>query len=322
MFFILHSNFFDIIISILIVLNIIFTLILSIDNLKKDLNKDNNNNNKLTKIKSFKFITVIIYVITIAIILMKIAKKYNVDSYLILIYYSSFVIATKKLLSKSIKDLTSENKMSYIGTTSLFLIFFSSNASQLYLNMPLNVQHTIKEYLLLLFLIIKIIFFIFCVIINLSILVSNIAILFNKSLKKMKELFSRFLIKKFELQLYDFYLSSKYSKKLFTLDIIIFIILCPFQIITYFVFASIVLFLRFLLKKILNFGNILTNYFDNSQKIISKALKISIIFSLLIVYVVTVYNPKIICNNSKDVYNLLVTVILIPIIYDSIKSKS
>ena len=61
---------------------------------------------------------------------------------------------------------------------------------------------------------------------------------------------------------------------------------------------------------------------DNSQKIISKALKISIIFSLLIVYVVTVYNPKIICNNSKDVYNLLVTVILIPIIYDSIKSKS
>lgn len=320
MFFILHSNFFDIIISILIVLNIVFTLILSIDNLKKDLNKDNNN--KLTKIKSFNFITVIIYVIAIAIILMKIAKKYNVDSYLILIYYSSFVIATKKLLSKSINDLTSENKMSYIGTTSLFLIFFSSNASQLYLNTPLNVQHTIKEYLLLLFLIIKIIFFIFCVIINLSILVSNIAILFNKSLKKMKELFSRFLIKKFELQLYDFYLSSKYSKKFFTLDIIIFIILCPFQIITYFVFASIVLFLRFLLKKLLSFGNILTNYFDNSQKIISKALKVSIILSLLIVYVVTVYNPKIICNNTKDVYNLLVTVILIPIIYDSIKSIS
>lgn len=138
----------------------------------------------------------------------------------------------------------------------------------------------------------------------------------------MKELFSRFLIKKFELQLYDFYLSSKYSKKFFTLDIIIFIILCPFQIITYFVFASIVLFLRFLLKKLLSFGNILTNYFDNSQKIISKALKVSIILSLLIVYVVTVYNPKIICNNTKDVYNLLVTVILIPIIYDSIKSIS
>ena len=63
------------------------------------------------------------------------------------------------------------------------------------------------------------------------------------------------------------------------------------------------------------------NYFDNSQKAISKTLKISIIFSLLIVYVITTYNPKIICNDTKDVYNLLVTVILIPIIYDSIKSK-
>ena len=111
MYVILHSNFFDIIISVLIVLNFIFTLILSIDDLKKDLNKDNNSN-KLTKMKLFKFITVIIYVIAIAIVLMKGAKKYNVDSYLILLYYFSFAIAAKKLFSKSIKDLTSENPLS------------------------------------------------------------------------------------------------------------------------------------------------------------------------------------------------------------------
>ena len=85
---------------------------------------------------------------------------------------------------------------------------------------------------------------------------------------------------------------------------------------------SLRLFLRFLLKKLLGFSSILTNYFDNSQEVISKALKISIIFSLLIVYVVATYNPKIICNDTKDIYNLLVTVILIPIVYDSIKSKS
>ena len=46
--FILHSNFFDIIISILIVLNVVFTIILSIGDFKKDLNKCNNNE-KLTK---------------------------------------------------------------------------------------------------------------------------------------------------------------------------------------------------------------------------------------------------------------------------------
>lgn len=319
--FILHSRFFDIIISTLIFLNIIFTLILSIDDLKKDLN-ENSKNDKLTKIQLFKFIVVIIYIIAIAIITTKLAIKYNINSYLILIYYFSFVVVTIRLFNKNIKDLTFENKMSYLMTSSLFLILFSSNASQIYLNTPLNIKHTIKEYLLLLFLSIKIIFFIFCIIINLSILASNLTILFNKNFKKVKELFNKFLVKKFELQLYDFYLSNKYSKKFFALDIIIFIILCPFQIIIYFIFTFIILFLRFLLKKSLNFGSMLTNYFDNSHKIISKALKISIIFSLLIIYVIATYNPKIICNDTKDVYNLLVTVILIPFIYDSIKSKS
>lgn len=319
--FILHSNFFDIIISILIVLNVVFTIILSIGDFKKDLNKCNNND-KLTKIQLFKLIVIIIYVVALTIIVMKIAKKYNIDSYLTLIYYASFVVAAIKLFNKSINDLTLENKMTYIMTTTLFSIFFSSNASQVYLNTPLNIQHTIKEYLLLLFLSVKIIFFIFCIIINLSIFASNLAILFNKTFKKAKELFNKFLIKRFELQLYNFYLSSKYSKNFFALDIIIFIILCPFQIILYFIFTSIILFLRFLLKKLLGFGSILTNYFYNSKEFISKALKISIIFSLLIGYVVATYNQKIICNDTKDIYNLLATVILIPIVYDSIKSKS
>lgn len=321
--FILHSNFFDITISILIILNVIFTSILSINDLKKDLNKSNrNSNDKITKIQLFKIITVVIYAIVISIILVKIAKKYSIDSYLILIYYLSFLLATIRLFRKNIKDLTSENKISYIMTTSLFSIFFSNNTTQIYLNTPLNIQHSIKEYLLLIFLSIKIIFFIFCIIINLSILASNFTILFNKFLRKIKNFSNKFLSKSFELQLYDFYLSNKYSKKLVALDVIIFIILCPFQLIIYFTFAFIILFLKFILKKLLSFGNILMNYFDNSQKTISKTLKISIIFSLLIVYVVATYNPKIICNDTKDVYNLLVTVILIPIIYDSIKSKS
>lgn len=318
--FILHNESFNIIISVLLFLNIIFTFILSIGDLKKDLNK-NNKKDELSKIQMFKFIVIIIYILFFAIILMKITTIYNIYSYLKLIYYFSFALATIRIFNKSIKDLTSENKMIYLMTTALFSILFSSNASQLYLSLLVNIKNSIKEYLLLMFLSIKILFFIFCVIINLSILASNFTILFNKTFKKGKELFNKFLNKEFELRLYDFYLSSKYSKKLFALDIIIFIILCPFQLVIYFILAFIVFFIRFLLKKLLDFGNMLSNYFDNSQKIISKALKISIIFSLLTVYVVATYNPKIICNNTKDVYNLLVTVILIPIVYDSIKSK-
>lgn len=122
--FILHSNFFDIIISILIVLNVVFTIILSIGDLKKDLNKCNNND-KLTKIQLFKLIVIIIYVVVLAIIVMKIAKKYNIGSYLTLIYYASFVVAAIKLFNKNINDLTfrKQNDL-YNGNNVIFNIFF------------------------------------------------------------------------------------------------------------------------------------------------------------------------------------------------------
>ena len=102
--FILHSNFFDITISILTILNSILILILSINDLKKDLNKSNrSNNDTITKRQLFKLITLVIYVVVIAIIIVKITKKYSISSYLTLIYYSSFVVATIRLFKKNIK---------------------------------------------------------------------------------------------------------------------------------------------------------------------------------------------------------------------------
>ncbi len=318
--FILYSKFFDIIISILIILNAISTFIISTKDLKKEL-KEERGNDKFTKLETFKFITIIIYIILIAIIIMKFAQKYNIASYLTLMYYLSFIYTVMKSYKKNITDLTSENKMSYIQMTTLFTLFFSSNSSQIYLNTPLNISHTIKEYLLLTFLSIKIIFFIFCLIINFSIFFSNIAILFNNYLTKTKNLFIKLINKTYELPLYDFYLSKKYSKKLLIFDIIIYIILCPFLLIAYLIFIILILIMRFILKKLLKLGNKLVTYFDNSSKTISKAIKISTIISLLIVYIIATYNPNKIFDTTKDIYNLFITVILIPLIYDSIKSK-
>ena len=319
--FILYSEFFDITISILIILNVISTLIISSKDFKQDLIKNDKNSDKLTKLEIFKLITIIVCIILIAIIILILSQKYNITSYLTLIYYLSFVFVATKLYKKNITDLTSENKISYIQTTLLFLFFFSNNASQIYLNTPLDITHTIKEYLLLTFLSIKIIFFIFCLIINLSILASNIAILFTNIFKKIKNIFNKLINKTFELQFYYFYLSKKFSKKLFILDIIIYIILCPFSLIIYLIFALLVLSMRFILKNILKLCSKLINYFDNSSKIISKTLKIATIMSLLIVYIIATYNPNKIFDTTKDIYNLFITVILIPLIYDSIKSK-
>ena len=316
--FILFSKFFDMTISILIIFNIISTFIISTKNFKTKLIK---NNDKYSKLEIFKLAIIIIYIIIITIILMMLANKYKVDSYLTLLYYLSFIFVSKKLYKKNLTDLTTENKISYIQTTFLFLLFFSNNASHIYLNTPISFSHTIKEYLLLSFLSIKIIFFVFCLIINLSIFVSNISVLFDKYLKIIKTIFNKLINQTFELPFYNFYLSNRFSQKLFIFDIIIYIIICPFSIIIYLIFALIILFIRFILRNLLKLGNKLTNYFNNSSKIISKALKIAIIISLIIVYIIATYNPNIISHTTKEIYNLFVTVILIPLIYDSIKSK-
>lgn len=320
--FVLFSKFFDMTISILIILNIISTCIISTKNFKKKLIKNNDKyNDKYSKLEIFKLTIIIIYTIIITIIFMMFANKYKIDSYLTLLYYLSFIFVSIKLYKKNLIDLTTENKISYIQSTFLFLFFFSNDSSQIYLNTTISISHTIKEYLLLSFLSIKIIFFIFCLIINLSIFISNISILFNKYLKNIKNIFNKLINQNFELSFYNFYLSNKFSKKLFIFDIIIFIILCPFSIVIYLIFALIILFIRFILRNLLKLGNKLINYFNNSSKIISKALKISIIISLIIVYIIATYNPNKISHTTKDIYNLFVTVILIPLIYDSIRSK-
>lgn len=226
-----------------------------------------------------------------------------------------------KIYKKNLIDLSTENKNSYIQATYIFLLFFSSSSTQVYLNIPFTISHTIKEYLLLAFLSLKIIFFVFCLIINISIFASNIYIIFKKPLIKIKDLFNKIINKEFDLSFYNFYLSKKLSKKLFILDALIYIILCPFTIIIYTIFAIIMLIMKLIFRCCLKLGSKLINYFNNSSKIISKVIKISTIISLLIVYIIATYNSNIISYTTKETYTLFITVILIPLIYDSIKSK-
>ena len=345
--FILQSYFLDFTIIILIVLNLIFIRVLKHN--KSKIKENNNNNNinnsndisnnsnsisnkdnddyfnnikdKFSKIESFKYNTIIFYIIVISTIIAIVLKIYKVDSYLMIFFALILIVSSKNIFKKNINDLTTKNQKVYILISGLFFIFLSSNTTQQYLKISLNILHTTKEYLLLIFLSIKIIFFIFCVITNISILASNTMNIFDKSFKKTKTIINSFINKDLYLPLYKFNLSNKYNEKFLIIDKIIFIITCPFILIIFFIFAGITDFLKLILKGILNFGNKLKKYLDNSNKLITKALKISLIFSLLIVYTVAIYNPNIISNNTKDVYELFTTVILIPFIYDSIKSK-
>ena len=91
--------------------------------------------------------------------------------------------------------------------------------------------------------------------------------------------------------------------------------------ILYFIFALVILSIKFLIRKILALYTKAINYFNNSSKVIRKTIKISTIISLIIIYIIITYNNNIFSTNTKDIFTLLSTVILIPLIYDSIKSN-
>lgn len=321
MYFLLNSNIFDTLISIFLIINAITTIIVSFSEFKKDI-KSNKNDNKLTKLEWFKLIVTIIYIIIFAVISIIIANKYKITSYITLLYYLSFIWISLKLAKKNLIDLTTENKMSYIQTTILFTIFFSNKATNIYINSFSMIPHTAKEYLLILFLIFKLIFFIYCIIINFSIFISNLSIIFKKQLKSIKKILIKVENKYFELKLYNFYFSKNNNNKIsFIIDIIIYILSCPFIMILYFIFALIILSIKFLIRKILTLYTKTINYFNNSSNVIRKTIKISTIISLLIIYLIITYNNNIFSANTKDIFTLLSTVILIPLIYDSIKSN-
>lgn len=321
MHFILNNIIFDTLISIFLIINAITTIIVSFSEFKKDI-KSNKNDNKLTKLEWFKSIVTIIYIIIFAVIFIIISNRYKITSYITLLYYLSFICISLKLAKKNLIDLTTENKMSYIRTTFLFTIFFSNKTTNIYINSFSMIPHTAKEYLLIFFLIFKLIFFIYCIIINFSIFISNLSIIFRKQLKSIKKILIKVENKYFELKLYDFYFSRNNNNKIFfIIDIIIYILSCPFIMMLYFIFVLVILSIKFLIRKILALYTKAINYFNNSSKVIRKTIKVSTIISLIIIYIIITYNNNIFSANTKDIFTLLSTVILIPLIYDSIKSN-
>ena len=321
MYFLLNSNIFDMLISIFLIINTITTTIVSFFEFEKDI-KITKNDNKLTKLEWFKLIVNIIYIIIFAVIFIIVANKYKITSYITLLYYLSFIWISLKLAKKNLIDLTTENKMSYIQTTILFTIFFSNKATNIYINSFSMILHTAKEYLLILFLIFKLIFFIYCIIINFSIFISNLSIIFKKQLKSIKKILIKVENKYFELKLYNFYFSRNNNNKIFfIIDIIMYILSCPLIMVLYFIFALIILSIKFLIRKSLTLYTKTINYFNNSSNVIRKTIKISTIISLIIIYIIITYNNNIFSANTKDIFTLLSTVILIPLIYDSIKSN-
>lgn len=313
--FILYNKIFDTLLLTLAYINLILNNNVDTEILKNiEQEKDN--------IETFKKNIANFYLYALVIFIFLILRKNNT------IYAIIIVIITLKTIydiyiniKRDSTNLSINNKRMYTFSTFLFFAFLSSNASAIYINNFYFISHTLKEILLITYLIIKTIAYLFLLLINFSIFISNIKIIFHKRLIKFISKMDAISNRKFELRLYDFYLYKKYNTNFaLIIDKFIYIIAFPIYSIIILLLYIIINAFRILIKTILKILRILSNFDNNRDRIIKQILRIAFIVAFIIVYGITIYNKHIFSNEIIELYNLITTVILIPIIYDSIKS--
>lgn len=282
------------------------------------------NNKKYDEKTSFKNIVADIYssilLIILVIMYLKYPNMYALITICALLFYLIFIY--NNIFNKKMK-FTMRDKGLYSAACMLIPCFFSSEMYHNYANIFSFLSHTQKELFFIIFLNLKIIIFIFMFLINISVLTSNIKIILNKNIPKNKKMINNINSINIYNGPYDFALSRKYkSKKYYTIDKIIYFISFPFYLIWYILCEIIKQSIIRIVNLFYNIFKISSDFDDNRKTIIELIIKISFIISLSFVYCITIYNKQIFSNETISLYELLTTVILIPLIYDSIKKKN
>lgn len=218
-------------------------------------------------------------------------------------------------------DFTLDTKYINVTSTIIFIIFFSGYVTPVYLEIFANIPHMHKEILLILYLIIKIILFVFLTSTNIFVLISNINTTLKQKISKSISDYFIYKEKDFTFINYDFYLYRKYNNKLTKIiDIIIFSILSIPTILLNLIIIICHNAIKIIKNKLFNLFKQLENK-DKWNLIIKKSTNISIIIAFIIVYIIMVLFKEQFFPQIIDIFTFLSTVILLPLIYDSIKSN-
>lgn len=218
-------------------------------------------------------------------------------------------------------DFTLDTKYINVTSTIIFIIFFSGYVTPVYLDTFANIPHMYKEILLILYLIIKIILFAFLTSTNIFVLISNINTTLKQKISKSISDYFIYKEKDFTFINYDFYLYRKYNNKLTKIiDIIIFSILSIPTILLNLIIIICHNAIKIIKNKLFNLFKQLENK-DKWNLIIKKSTNISIIIAFIIVYIIMVLFKEQFFPQIIDIFTFLSTVILLPLIYDSIKSN-
>lgn len=314
--FFLYNHIFELIVGIPFIANFLF--IEYLDNMKTK-----------TKVQAKeKFDKIRHYKVTILFLASILATIYIVSNFKNIILTILIFILPLFTLIKSVSnvysnknDFTLDTKYINITSTIIFIIFFSGYVTPIYLDAFANIPHMYKEILLILYLIIKIILFVFLTSTNIFVLISNINTTLKQKISKSISDYFIYKEKNFTFINYDFYLYRKYNNKLTKIiDIIIFSILSIPTIILNLIIIICLNAIKIIKNKLFNLFKQLENK-DKWNLIIKRSTNISIIIAFIIVYIIMVLFKEQFFPQIIDIFTFLSTVILLPLIYDSIKSN-
>lgn len=316
--FILYNPIFETLLSIIFILNVLTISILDYKQTTDISKKFKNNEDKIYKIK----ITITTIILFIALMIIFVIKSKYILTILLLITMFLSLIKSISTIYKNDNNFSLDNKHYYTFATIIFIMFFASRVTRIYINEFQYVNHFIKEHLLLLFINLKLILFVFLLLINISVLISNITELLTKKQEKFFNKILSIKSRSYKTIQYDFLLYKKrMNNKYLIIDSIIYAVLTPITILLN-------LFLLLIIQLILIFLNIIkyiinkfSEYKKNRSLITKKITYVSVIISLSLSYIIIILHDELFLNMTKEIFSYFSTVILIPLIYDSIKNN-
>jgi len=321
--FILYNNFFENFITILMSINIFGIIYLEfmtkgklIDGVKK-----------LNANQKFKFFSVSGVAFIILITLYVLYKNLFLSWLFILIIINSSTTLFKKFKNNNL-TLSIDDKHNYIYASLLFVLFFSSFSAPIYIDSLIEIDHIIKEILLTFYIPLKLIFFVFFSLINILVLISNFLNNETISQKKYEKLLNK-VVHEYTPIFYNFDISSEKDSavvKIFGGSI--FVLSLPYFLLKNILNIIVIKIKNFLLKTTMLIIQIGIEFYKNKNIIIMKIVKIGTIIALIITNIIIMFNTtndkvgKIFSNEINVSISFISSVILIPLIYDSIKPKN
>ena len=314
--FFLYNHIFELIVGIPFIANFLF--IEYLDNMQTKTKVQAKE--KFDKIRHYKVTILFLASILATIYIVSNFKNITLTILIFILPLFTLIKSVSNIYSNK-NDFTLDTKYINVTSTIIFIIFFSGYVTPVYLDTFANIPHMYKEILLILYLIIKIILFAFLTSTNIFVLISNINTTLKQKISKSISDYFIYKEKDFTFINYDFYLYRKYNNKLTKIiDIIIFSILSIPTILLNLIIIICLNAIKIIKNKLFNLFKQLENK-DKWNLIIKKSTNISIIIAFIIVYIIMVLFKEQFFPQIIDIFTFLSTVILLPLIYDSIKSN-